>query len=389
MNFENEIKREFDKDMEIPDIVDNRLQDAYQMIQDDVVQMRANSDEIADIHNISHKKKKKAVWFATTAACVVFACTIVFVSNPALAKGIPFIGNIFEQLQEKPNPYVKDKTAYKEIDEHSVKVDAPGNTATDKGITLTVSDAYCDGYDLYIALAVTAEDEEYSSADTFNLLFFEEEDPVPFVANMQVNGMDVSPTSPLQLKKGENDAFIQLLQIPAANLSSLSKNGTAFPDEMDITLTCNGIGVHMAGDNTVYGSFTSEMLSSETVEGNWDLAFHVTVDQSNNEIIDLQAENNGFVLTKAVKTPSNFHLSIVIPSEWVENNPALQIFDSEGNRIELMMGSMTTLEDGSLLEEWTGERTDASEFLVRVIDKNNSTQDNLAVLAEIPFSIEE
>ena len=53
-----------------------------------------------------------------------------------------------------------------------------------------------------------------------------------------------------------------------------------------------------------------------------------------------------------------------------------------------MMGSMTTLEDGSLLEEWTGEKTDASEFLVRVIDKNNSTQDNLAILAEIPFSIE-
>ena len=156
---------------------------------------------------------------------------------------------------------------------------------------------------------------------------------------------------------------------------------------MDITLTCNGIGVHMAGDNTVYGSFTSEMLSSKTIEGNWNLAFHVTVDQSNNETIDLQAENNGFLLTKAVKTPSNFHLSIIIPSEWSEKNPALQIFDSEGNRIELMMGSMTTLEDGSLLEEWTGEKTDASEFLVRVIDKNNSTQDNLAILAEIPFSI--
>lgn len=387
MNFENEIKREFDKDLEIPDIVDNRLQDAYQMIQDDVVQMRANSDERADIHNISRKKKKKAIWFTmTAAACVVFVCTIVFVSNPALAKGIPFIGNIFEQLQEKPNPYGKDKTAYKEIGEHSVKVDAPRNTATDRGITLTVSDAYCDGYDLYIALAITAEGEEYSSADTFNLLFFEEEDPVPFVANIQINEMNDIITSPMQLKKGESDAFIQLLQIPAANLSS-SESGTTFPDEMDITLTCNGIGVHMAGDNTVYGSFTSEMLSSKTIEGNWNLAFHVTVDQSNNETIDLQAENNGFLLTKAVKTPSNFHLSIIIPSEWAEKNPALQIFDSEGNRIELMMGSMTTLEDGSLLEEWTGEKTDASEFLVRVIDKNNSTQDNLAILAEIPFSI--
>ena len=203
MNFENEIKREFDRDLEIPDIVENRLQEAYQMIQDDIVQMRAISNERADIHNISCKKKKKVVWFTmTAAACVVFACTIVFVSNPALAKGIPFIGNIFEQLQEKPNPYGKDKTAYKEIGEHAVKVDAPGNTATDKGITLTVSDAYCDGYDLYITFAITTEGEDYSRADTFNLLFFEEEDPVPFVANMQVNGMDASPTSPLQLKKG-------------------------------------------------------------------------------------------------------------------------------------------------------------------------------------------
>ena len=42
-----------------------------------------------------------------------------------------------------------DKTAYGMIEDNSVNVQNPGAEAEDNGVTVTVSDAYCDGYEMY------------------------------------------------------------------------------------------------------------------------------------------------------------------------------------------------------------------------------------------------
>ena len=108
----------------------------------------------------SSKKKRmyRGLGIAAAAACMVIVWSGVFYVNPALAKDIPLLGDVFGRLQKmrEDNPYPeKDKTAYSNIEKHSKPVvtepeEEITNVAEDQGITISVTDAYCDGLDLYL-----------------------------------------------------------------------------------------------------------------------------------------------------------------------------------------------------------------------------------------------
>lgn len=407
MKFDESIKKELQREIPVPSVVEDSIQEAYQKIARHEVSMKKTRRKEAEEkacgqkgHDQKHadpafssavkrrrKKSRKAVWISmAAAACLVFVLTGVFYTNPSLAKELPLIGNLFEQFEKEAeqDPVHKDKTAYKEIAEHAEKITAPGKTATDTGITITASDAYYDGYNMFFTLALTAEGEEYGDADGFNMLWYEEGDAIPFAAEPVVNGISAPSRYPLQLKKNEDGTFICFVQV--GYLPEFVEGYTEDNSEAEVSIECNALGIHLANDTTVYNSFTEEMKASKVIEGTWNLTFQVSVDPSDNESVELEAENNGFVVTKAIKTPSNFIIGIITPAEWISSNPAFQLFDADGNRIYLLMEMESTiLDDGRMYQEWLAERTDATEFTLKAIDKNSSTEE-LIQIAEIPFS---
>lgn len=80
----------------------------------------------------------------------------ILYTNPALARDIPILGDVFGRLQEvRDNSEYpgKDNTAYENIKEHSTPVQEAGNSAENDIGVMTVSDAYCDGYDIYFTLS--------------------------------------------------------------------------------------------------------------------------------------------------------------------------------------------------------------------------------------------
>ena len=154
MSFEEKMKQDLKKDLEIPEIVEQKIQDAYKEIGQGKLRMKKPDNR---------NQKRKKVWTAAAAAVAVIAISgTVLYSNPVLAKNIPVIGDVFAKMQENraKDPYAgKDKTAYEKIEDHSVNVQTPGSEAEDNGVTVTVSDAYCDGYEMYFTMTATTDNE--------------------------------------------------------------------------------------------------------------------------------------------------------------------------------------------------------------------------------------
>ena len=142
MSFEEKMKKELKKNLEIPDVVEQKIQDAYREIgQGNVTMKKLNNGN----------QKKKRAWTAAAAAVAVIAVSgSVFYANPVLANNIPVIGDVFAKLQKnKENtPYgEKDKTAYGKIADNSESVQNPGSEAESNGVTVTaVSYTHLDVY---------------------------------------------------------------------------------------------------------------------------------------------------------------------------------------------------------------------------------------------------
>ena len=92
MSFEEKMKKELKKNLEIPDVVEQKIQDAYREIgQGNVTMKKLNNGN----------QKKKRAWTAAAAAVAVIAVSgSVFYANPVLAKNIPVIGDVFAKLQK-------------------------------------------------------------------------------------------------------------------------------------------------------------------------------------------------------------------------------------------------------------------------------------------------
>ena len=84
--------------------------------------------------------------------------------NPVLAAKIPLIGKIFEEVEDDATysgNYSDKKTIL--TNEDSVgNLDTSDYTVSDKGISLTASEAYCDGYSIFLTVNIESEDADFT-----------------------------------------------------------------------------------------------------------------------------------------------------------------------------------------------------------------------------------
>lgn len=388
-----ELKEALQNDIEIPDIVNDQMEDMYEKIRSGEVHMKRLGARRG------RKPLNRGLGIAAAAACLVIVLSGVFYANPALAKDIPILGDVFGRLQKmhESNPYPdKDKTAYSNIEKHSKPVvtepeEEITNVAEDQGITISVTDAYCDGLDLYFTLSMRTEDEELNTADRLDLLTYEEGDPVSFWSWVTVDGKKAYTTATLSGNKSEDGVFVSLMRIPVSYLES-----GEFTQDTVIEINADAIGAHKFGEETdsTLENFDKpdfSRLGFKSVKGSWDLKFKPTMDTSQNREAEPNAENNGFIVQKVTQTPSNMHVTLFMPGEYVERNPAVILTDTNGNRVYEEFGSHTEdAENGGQVLGMVFDHTDATQFVLQVVDKNAGTDDNgnLPVLAEIPFGME-
>lgn len=171
-NNEKKLREELNKDVDIPVIVHEKVNRAYRMIED---------------HTVVQKKPQKDpyCWMKTGAKiaggmAAVMAVGFVFcAANPVMARELPIVGGLFEQLQENvsffgnfadkatvleepaQNPAQPAKDSSDTQEAAADKSSAPAETVYTKtadGLTITFSEIYANNQTVYLSMEAVSED---------------------------------------------------------------------------------------------------------------------------------------------------------------------------------------------------------------------------------------
>lgn len=167
--YEDDIDMErLQQDMEVPEQVWSRYEETLENIEDLVKKRKTKQ------MNRIHKNGIKSTWVKAAAAAGIIITTgsIFCYTNPVAASKLPIIGNIFERVEEdvtysgnynkkevlQDNEKVTETEKASETENVSVKQNKDNRyTAKNKGITITASEVYCDGYSVYLTAKVESE----------------------------------------------------------------------------------------------------------------------------------------------------------------------------------------------------------------------------------------
>ncbi|MDO4272522.1 MAG: DUF4179 domain-containing protein [Eubacteriales bacterium] len=163
------ICRQLQENVEIPSIVTDKVQEAYRMIENHKVTQEARPKNPLRWINVTMKA-------AGCAAAALGLGFIICVTNPVMAKELPLIGGLFEQLQDKVSFFgdFADKATPLSEDSSGTETtgdDASGDGNTSKtpagegvytkssdGLTVTFSEVYANDQAIY--LTMKAESDE-------------------------------------------------------------------------------------------------------------------------------------------------------------------------------------------------------------------------------------
>ena len=117
------------------------------------------------------------------------------------------------------------------------------------------------------------------------------------------------------------------------------------------------------------------------ITGQWNLEFTVDTDTSLLNTYEVNTANNGFTVSKIVKAPASTYLYLEVPEEY--ENVQMILTDANGNKLEKFGGTTTDPENGMYEIQLQFEQTDTNQIHVQVIDMDQSTNDNLVMVAEM------
>lgn len=165
-NNEKNLKNELNKNVEIPAVVHEKINKAYRMIEEHTVTQK---EPFRDPYHWMKTGAKAAGGLAAAMAAGFIFCA----SNPVMARELPLIGGIFEQLQDKVSFFgtFSDKAqslgeptaSSPEESKTSDTVSDPDPremvfTKTQNGLTITLSEIYANDQTCYITVKAVSEE---------------------------------------------------------------------------------------------------------------------------------------------------------------------------------------------------------------------------------------
>ena len=303
-----------------------------------------------------NKRSRKRVWMAAagTAAACALVLTAIGIANPTLAENLfsDTFGKLIDNARGEKNE--EEKTAiYSKIGEKSVEAEAElarqenpeeySISAEDNGVTISVSDIYCDGYVLYYTASLTTEREDLNQSDGI------------LIASKEV-GSDT------------------------LKIEGTGEDGTIVADWTITNLT-----------GKLWDSWDAqgEYESTGRVEGTWHLRFPVTVDTSKNETFAIDQEANGIVVKDAVKTKAGLVVHVHLPDFRKEpyndpyNDPYIGIKNADGSFLQWMAQRYKENADGTT-ESWIMVLYNGEKELYF---EASTKEEDSTMLAEIGFQI--
>ncbi len=317
---------------------------------------------LMEVRRMENKvKKNRKVW--KVAAGVAAACAVTVgaasIANPVLAEELfsSVFGNLVENAQgekyeqEDTERYTKIGKSSTSVEDEVAKQPEQGSYVTtmeNNGVTVSVSDVYCDGYVLYYTATVKTDNEGLNKADGMVVETKEGQSPT-----ISVDGAQLSGYASKAFEKSKDGSFVTINQIDLiAPTDAQEKPMDLKVGEKD-TMVVDWEVKQFVGYLWDQWDESGEYASTGKVEGDWHLRFPVTIDKSGNESFDINKEENGIMVKSAVKTKAGLVVEVELPDftrapyNDPYNDPDMGIKDSEGNWLQWMNQKADMHEDGT------------------------------------------
>lgn len=332
---EHIIKKQIKSETEIPDQVTRKTAEAYEMIKRGQVHQSAPIDH-----------RNVAIQWVRWAACslvLVMAASFMFcMADPVMAKGLPIVGGIFEQLQDKVSflGNFSDKAASLEGNKSEDGNQAGENlySKTDGGLTVTLSEIYANDQAVYLTMQLKSEK------------------PFPDMNMFEKNGRNETP---LELEYLQKYSFVDY----SGEVGEERSYGSSVPEGSlvdDHTYNCI-LRLDMESDTKDYTEYqkqhklleqkvleelgiTMDDINDETEEGNANL------EAFNNKVG--AAEGNLQSYIKEREIPENFTLSLNF-SRFIGTKAEPETWDSGYSKEEI--DNMTPEEQMELIKKMPEE----------------------------------
>ena len=291
----------------------------------DQILKQALAPEIDDSEIRIHKRRKDKMGIfrkiGTVAAAVLGVGGLGYF-NPVLAAKIPLIGKIFEKVEEDAT-YSGDFSDKKTV---LTKEDAAGNldtsdyTVSDKGITLTASEAYCDGYSIFLTVNIESEDADFTHIPRHYTGMNIADDKT--AAGFYIDGKwRVDGRSDEWLENtfdGEvidSHTFAGMLKINLAEKHAGSG---------ELSLTVNGLGYD---DDTMLGG--EEISASHWTEGSWNITIPFEVNETDVKTIEVGEKKGNITLGDVVVSP----YQVIVHAGWSYEPCSTICFNQDGEML--------------------------------------------------------
>lgn len=282
----------------------------------DQILKQALAPEISDreirIHRRRKDKMKQIGRIGKVAAAVIVVALIGTLGlgyfNPVLAAKIPLIGKIFEKVEDNIT-YSGDYTDQRIVltnEDSAGNLDTSEYSASDKGITLTASEVFCDGYSVFLTVNIEAEEADFTHIPEHYTGVNVAENRT--AAGFYIDGTwSVDGSSPEWLDntfEGEvidSHTFAGMLKVNLAE--KLAGSG-------QLSLNVSGFGYD---DDRMLDS--EEISASHRTDGSWNLVIPFEVNATDVKTIEVGEQKGNITLEDVVISPYQVIVHATTPGE--------------------------------------------------------------------------
>lgn len=278
-------------------------------------------DTLADLPEGKAEEKRTAGWrkFAGLAAGLAAVLGLGFfcVGNPAAAEKLPLIGHIFEGMQENfwfQGDYSEVGTPLEEESiaeqlETAAEVEEMESvsqyTKTSDGITITLSEVYCNGQAIYITMQLKSE-EKFPEFDLFQ---FHDSETYSFNPSVQMDD------AILEGKFVDDHTYAGMIRLDLNRKRYHNSEMIEIPEDFTLDLSFEFLRAYKSGEGISeeeYAAFAEAwsekhpgwdpVIQVPKYEGPWDFHLNIHQDLGMTETVEIKEQNElGIGIEKVVK----------------------------------------------------------------------------------------
>lgn len=340
---------------------------------------------VLEMKNKNKKSGALKAALASAAACAVVIGAVGF-TNPALADVVysNTIGKLIENTIGTKDE--NEANIYKTIAENSVTADEEvaksqndeyNTSAECEGVSVSISDIYCDGYVVYYTAVLKTDDEDLNQA--------------AFITSAKggdaitVNGKEAGGVM-MGFDKASDGTYVKSGEIDLIGFGNNESEDYSKADSLEIEYTITNLTGYKDDEWDDNGDY----MSTASVDGDWTLKFPVTVDCSENVTYDLNKADNGVKLCNVVKTKAGLVLTIETPDFTKApyndpyNDPEIGVTDENGNYLQWFTGGISEENDDGTATYKIMVLYEGQTNLTLEVTSRDEVQE---VFASIPFEI--